>query len=368
VPVLVLALGAQRDHQTARSVWGKATRTGVEAAEIVRTLSPQRREPVTVCFVNMPGIMNEGGLGAFAFSNGLTDMAHLVSSKRVGGIELSRTYATPPTLVFAFESAFTSLADVERWAQADDRVAMYYDFVHERVVALTPATVSRPDRHLRETSPFLDWRSGSWWWFPLPAFSPLDLPLRASGPDAWLAIRYFQQPGMRLTLSANAEPFAVADAASANGAWTLSSAPLPRSVHEGAMVRLESSAATQVASVWSFGPRRFYDPRQAPFLAWADGPPAFAVIPAPLDLPLDTSACDPCRVRIGYSAEESRLAEARLDGGPILALGPAEGWATAEATFRPPSRTTVLRLMPKGTLPILVSGVDVALPEEAAQR
>jgi hypothetical protein len=368
VPVLLLVLWAQRDHQSARSVWGKASRTGVEAAEIVRALAPQRREPVTVCFVNMPGILMEGGLGAFAFSNGLTDIAHLVSSRRVERVVLARTYSAPPSLVFANESELAPIPDVERWAQADDRIVAYYDFAMERVVALTPATASRPDRHLRETSPFLDWRRGSWWWFPLGAFSALELPLQPSGPDAWFAIRYFQQPGMRLSVRATAEPFVVADAASAAGAWTVASGPLPRSVFEGATVQIESSAATQVASVWSFGPRIAYDPLHAPFLAWADGPPAFAVVPAPLDLPLDTSACDPCRVRIGYSGEESRIGEARLDAGPTLALGPAEGWVTAEATFRPTSRSTVLRLKPQGTLPILLMGIDVGVPEGVAQR
>lgn len=359
VPVLALVLMAQRDHQTARAVWGEASDASAETAALVRTLAPQRREPLTVCFVNMPGILAKQGMGAFTFSNGLTDLAHLEAGRRVERVVLSTTYGAGGTRVLANDSAPHPITEIESWARMDDRIVIYYDPSSRRVRALTPTTASRPDRHLYETSPFLDWQPGAWWWLPLAAHRALEIPLLLPGPEAWVAIRYFQQPGMRLTLSAEGRQLMSTEASAIPGNWTVATGPLPRSLSSGAPLQIVSSAATQVAHVWSFMPQATIDALHAPFLWWADVSPPFVVVAAPLDLPLDTSGCGPCRLRIRYSGEETRVARAIVGAEAALSLGPHDGWNTVEASFQPTSRSTVLRLEPAGTMPMLLAGIQV---------
>lgn len=360
VPVVLLVLLAHRDLQIARLAWGQASEANAKTVELLRYLAPLRRRPITVCYVNMPGVLPQGGIGAFAFLNGLGELTRM-KTPGAGRIELAHTHGSAAPGRFASESAPVSLVEVERWAASGDRIVVYFDPVTRQVEALTPATATRPDRYLPHTSPLLDWLPGSWWWFRVPARTSLELPLRPLADDAWIAVRYLHDRDTRFNLRVGPEAVLAVGPRQGEPAWAVSAAALP-AAQAGEPLRIDALAEGRFAHVWSFLPQARYDPSRAPFLDWAEAKTPYLTLATPLELPLDTRGCAPCRLRVEYMAEPGREVVATVEGSPDLRLGGAAGagWAQGLVVLPPRDSGAVrLRLTPVGALPPFVKSLRV---------
>jgi hypothetical protein len=87
VAVLLLILAAQADHITAARVHARAANASRGLVEQITRVAPPEGPPVNLTLVNMPGYIVERGIGAAAFSNGLTELTRL-NSTRVATLEL----------------------------------------------------------------------------------------------------------------------------------------------------------------------------------------------------------------------------------------------------------------------------------------
>jgi hypothetical protein len=100
VVVLSLVVAAQSDHQTAARLHIQAGDGARALVERIRAVAPAGQEPVDLMLVNMPAMMMDRGMAAFAFQNGLPQLARM-TSPAVGTVELRQMPGWgPPDYVF----------------------------------------------------------------------------------------------------------------------------------------------------------------------------------------------------------------------------------------------------------------------------
>jgi hypothetical protein len=87
IVVLLLVVGAQADHQTAARLNLRAGDAVRSLVERIRAVAPPGGEQVDLMLVNMPGVMTDRGVHAWAFANGLKELAWATSTA-VGTVEL----------------------------------------------------------------------------------------------------------------------------------------------------------------------------------------------------------------------------------------------------------------------------------------
>ena len=85
--VLLLVVAAQPDHRTATELFSRAAAASHALVERIRVVAPAGGEPVDLMLINMPSFMVDRGMVAFAFANGLPELASLASDA-VGTVEL----------------------------------------------------------------------------------------------------------------------------------------------------------------------------------------------------------------------------------------------------------------------------------------
>jgi hypothetical protein len=77
--ILLLLVGAQADHSSAARVHTRVADGARALVERIKAVAPPDRGPVDLTLINMPDYQFEGGIAAFAFLNGLAELAHLAS-------------------------------------------------------------------------------------------------------------------------------------------------------------------------------------------------------------------------------------------------------------------------------------------------
>jgi hypothetical protein len=85
--VILLVVAAQPDQRTAADLFMSATAASRALVERIRAVAPSGGPPVDLMLINMPDVMADRGLSAFAFQNGLPELARLTSDA-VGTVEL----------------------------------------------------------------------------------------------------------------------------------------------------------------------------------------------------------------------------------------------------------------------------------------
>jgi hypothetical protein len=105
--VLLLVVAAQPDHQTAARLNIRAGDAARALVERIGAVAPAGHEPVDLMLVNMPSIMLDRGIGAFAFANGVEELAY-AASPAVSTVELRQMPGWgPPDYVFPFIRSLT---------------------------------------------------------------------------------------------------------------------------------------------------------------------------------------------------------------------------------------------------------------------
>jgi hypothetical protein len=85
--VLLLVYAAGMDHRTALRLNVRAGDAARALVQRIKAVAPPGREQVDLMLVNMPGLMTERDMYAWAFSNGLQELAW-AASPAVGTVEL----------------------------------------------------------------------------------------------------------------------------------------------------------------------------------------------------------------------------------------------------------------------------------------
>jgi hypothetical protein len=85
--ILLLVVGAQADHASAARVHTRVTEGARALVERIKAVAPPDRGPVDLTLINMPDLQFEGGIAAFAFLNGLPELAHF-ASPAVGTVDI----------------------------------------------------------------------------------------------------------------------------------------------------------------------------------------------------------------------------------------------------------------------------------------
>jgi hypothetical protein len=77
--MILLLVGAQADHSSAASVHTRVADGARVLVERIKAVASPDRGPVDLTLINMPDLQFEGGIAAFAFLNGVAELAHLAS-------------------------------------------------------------------------------------------------------------------------------------------------------------------------------------------------------------------------------------------------------------------------------------------------
>jgi hypothetical protein len=77
--MLILIVGAQADHASAARVHTRVTDGARALVERIKAVAPPERGPVDLTLINMPDYQFEGGISAFAFLNGVPELARFAS-------------------------------------------------------------------------------------------------------------------------------------------------------------------------------------------------------------------------------------------------------------------------------------------------
>ncbi|MFL6263126.1 MAG: hypothetical protein ACJ76Y_25795 [Thermoanaerobaculia bacterium] len=352
--VLILMISeAATDLNTAATLHREATQATRQVAALVQQrLAQDPTATPRVALVNMPAIVAQDGVGAFAFVNGLHPLLQLSTQGRVTNPELFYTYAQFADGKFANASRPISLGELARRVSDPASLVLMFDGRTRTVKELSPATWRLPERYDLDSAPFLEWQSGAWPWFRVYAGQPLELPLRP-GPS-WVAIRYLRSPGVAFTVASSARPpVTVRSPREGQPSWPIVALPV-----DGDLT-LQPETEVWLAGVWSFSPPEDYSQETAPFLPWIARPFPQFIVEGPTVLPVSTTRCAsrPCMVRIEYLAERGRVFSLALEGGPRRSFTfdglTAPEWRS-ETLAISPSKAAEVRIEPQGTAPVFL--------------
>jgi hypothetical protein len=317
--------------------------------------------------VNMPAILVRDGMAAFTFGNGLPEQLRLAFGDRLRLPLLTHTYSTGAQGSFAGTSREVTLRQLAALIQEPGDLVLRFDPGSRRVVEAERTAWILPRAYLRETAPILEWQEGEWPWLRLAAGSPLELPLAAPPEGGWIALRYLRRPETRFSLAAGTTAGAgetsllAIEPPGGPAAWTVALLPAP--VTPGTAVplslRLRPGSEVWLAGLWSFAPPADYTPETAPFLAWNFRPFAAFSLAAPIRLPLAAPAAGTPAgaIRLEVLAQPGRSFALALGDGPARSFDfstlAVPEWRTLDLPA-PPGRPAVLRLVPRGPLPVVV--------------
>lgn len=359
VGVSLVVASARMDIVSAADLHREVTLATRQVTDLVRRRLSTSPVPQEVIMVNMPALQSRGGLGAFAFGNGLTQQLHLTTRGKLLGARYFHTYDGNPAGKYADTSRPIALSELTRLVRDPGVQVLAFDRRTRAVVELDPMVWRVPDRYTPETAPYFEWQGGSWPWMRVHARQALELPLTVGRERSWVGLRYLRRPGTAVSVSAGPR-ILVQTAFPEQAATAWASASFSVLADQGAeILTISSESELWLAGVWSFAPPSAYTPEVAPFLSWNLRPfPAFAVV-EPLALPFETARCvdQECTLRIEYLAERGRDFDLAVGDGPRRRVGfgdlTAPEWRT-ERIATEPSEELVVRVEPRGNAPLVV--------------
>jgi hypothetical protein len=145
LPAVVVALliaGAQPDHRTALKLHLRVADAWGALAARLRAVPPERG-PFRLTVINMPAYLSEKGISAFAFQNGLGEMAHLTNRAVTTVNDLWRIPIRGAPEHIVAEVPWLTQEGLREQLMEPDRVVLFYEDDPVDVQELMPADVDR---------------------------------------------------------------------------------------------------------------------------------------------------------------------------------------------------------------------------------
>ena len=353
----LLAVNAKTDLDTAGTLHKVATQATRQVASLVQQrLAEAPASPPRVALVNMPAILAQDGMGAFAFVNGLHPLLQLSTHGRITNPDLFYTYAQFTDGKFANASLPITLSELNRRVRDPASLVLIFDGRTRTVTEAKRTTWQPPAEYDFDSAPFLEWQTGAWPWFRVYAGQPFEFPL-VDPTRSWAAVRYLRNPGVSFTVTNGSSPqLAVRSPENVKPSWPVVTFPVAPGAAD---LSVDPETEVWLAGIWPFAPPAEYNPETASFLPWIARPFPHFVIEEPVLLPVSTARCTggSCGVAIEYLAERGRDFAVTVEGGPKRTLTfrdvAAPEWRS-EWIVASPSGVARVRIEPQGTAPLLL--------------
>lgn len=362
---LVLMAGAHRDLRTATRVWTRAFEANRRTQEDIGSALSAHRLPATLTLVNLPNIFADGGIGAYAFTNGAPDMVRFSFGGQVSEADVRSVGVLEPSNV-AWDSRPTSISELARASRDPSRIVLAFD---PASLGVRPWTFAPSDRYTLQTAPFLEWRPGAWPWLLIPSGAALELPLRTNGEAPWVAVRYAGRPGTHFRMTFASGSTVTVEPPPTSGRWVTSTWPMGRAPESNNALTLLADSDLWVAHIWAFAPLSRYQVDTSPFLPWVEGAQCFP-IDGETRLPLSRSENGTgAVVEIEYLAEKGRTLSVSVEGGPprVLEVSEPAAWRTAHIPVASAPLVTLTLTQTETLVPMVRSIVLAAKARPAVQ-